>query len=204
MNSRFLYDDGEETWEHKWHLGCGGVYLEGYTNADIEGLSAIDHPDLVRQNTTTIVDYYARLNGDIHALPTRRQTVVDVRSDAVRWAAMPYAIDKIVSVQLLEHFTPVEAITALRRWNSNLRRDGVLIVSVPDMRGTLELIERGDGDTEFAIRHLRGRMGDKFNCHWAWYTTETLIELLEFMNFDKVFQLPNFHFYPAVVVKAIK
>lgn len=202
MNTSYLYDEGEEDWKHKYHLGCGGVYLDGYKNCDISGVSALEHPDLVEQNRTTVGDYYARLDGDIHALPHRRETVFDIRTDVTRMSLPPQSVDKILAVQLFEHLTPVDAITTLRRWHSYLRVFGVLIMSVPDMVGTLELIERGD--TEFALRHLRGRQGDKENSHWAWYTHETIIELLEFVGFERVCQLPNFHFYPAIVVRAIK
>ena len=204
MRTPYLYDDGEENWMHKYHLGCGGVYLADYTNCDIEGISALEHPDLVQQNMTTIQDYYAGLDGSMCALPKRRQTVYDVCSDATRFADMPQMIDKIVAIQLFEHFTPASAIKTLGRWYSNLRRGGVLVMSVPDMTGTLELIERGNGSTEFALRHLRGRMGDKHNTHQAWYTKETLTELLGTMGFSSINELPNMHFYPAITVKAIK
>ena len=197
-----LYDDGEETWTQKYHLGCGGVYLEGYQNCDITGLAAFEHPDLVDQNLTTIQDYYARLEGTMNALPMRRQTVCDILSDASHFMGMHNTVDKIVAIQVFEHFTPVDAMFALRRWRVALKVGAPLIISVPDMAGTLELIERGDSD--FALRHLRGRMGDKWNSHHAWYTRDTLIELLEFADFRDVVQLPNFHFYPAIVVKAIK
>jgi predicted SAM-dependent methyltransferase len=115
---------------------------------------------------------------------------------------MRETVDKIVAVQVFEHFTPVNAMFALRRWRVALKVGAPLILSVPDMDGTLELIERGDSD--FALRHLRGRTGDRWNSHHAWYTRDTLIELLEYADFVSVMQLPNLHFYPAIVVKAIK
>jgi len=203
MSTPFLYDDGEENWLQKYHLGCGGIYLEGYCNLDIMGVSALEHPELVAQNKTTITDYYARLNGDMHKLPKRRETVYDVIGDASHFMGMRETVDKIIAIQLFEHFTPINAIMALRRWRTALKHGAPLIISVPDMMGTLDLIERDD-DVFFAIRHLRGRTGDKWNSHWAWYTANTLIELLEFVEFETVYQLPNFHFHPSIVVKAIK
>lgn len=202
MSTPFLYDDGEEGWKEKYHLGCGGVYLEGYRNCDVLGVPASEHPDLVTQNKTTIRDYYARLDGNMCALPTRRETVCDEIMDVSRFMPMPRTVDKIVAIQVFEHLTPVAAIRTLRHWHSALRVGGVLIMSVPDMMGTLDLIE--NGDVYFALRHLRGRQGDKWNSHHAWYTVESLIELIEFMDFDRVIRLNNFHFYPAIVVKAIK
>lgn len=202
MMTPFLYDDGEEHWTRKYHMGCGGVYLRGYYNCDVLGFLDTERPDLVNQNETTITDYYARLDGDCHNLPKRRETVCDMLMDASKLLAMPGSVDKILAVQLFEHLTPVGALWALKRWRAALRMGGVLIMSVPDMTGTLDLIEHGD--TSFALRHLRGRQGDKWNSHHAWYTRETLIELLEFSDFDNVIELPNMHFYPAITVKAIK
>jgi predicted SAM-dependent methyltransferase len=101
---------------------------------------------------------------------------------------------------LFEHLTPAEAIVALEEWNTILRPDGVLVLSVPDMAGTIELIKT---DPDFAIRHLRGRDGDSVNSHRAWYTAEGLCGLLRYAGF-KIEQLQNFHIYPAIVVRAYK
>lgn len=206
MKTDYLYDDGEEGWTQKYHLGCGGVYLDGYINCDISGVTALEHPDLVAQNKTTIRDYYARLDGDMHALPIRRATVCDLISDVSRFMGMAECADKIIAVQVFEHFSPVRALGALRRWHSALKHNAPIILSVPDMLGTLDLIERGKSDDiAFALRHLRGRMGgDTFNTHHAWYTHATLAEMLRFIGFERVSELPNMHFYPAIVIKAFK
>lgn len=204
MDTSFLYDRGEETWPQKWHLGCGGVYLDGYINCDIDGVTALGHPDLVEQNKTTINNYYARLEGDMLHLPIRRATVYDCISDVSKFQATQNTVDKIVAFQVLEHLTPCEAYDALDRWHRALKHGRPLILSVPDMDGTLELIEKGNSqDIAFALRHLRGRAGSKYHTHKAWYTRETLAELVAWFGFD-VMQLPNFHFYPALVIRAVK
>lgn len=204
MSTPFLYDEGEEAWPTKCHYGCGGVYLDGYSNVDIDGFTYLSRPDLVEQNRTTICDYYARLEGSMSHLPTRRQTVVDYYSDVSNPHGIPETIDKIIAVQVFEHFTPAQAVRALKGWHDELKRERPIILSVPDMAGTLDIIERG-GDVAFALRHLRGRTTeDHFNSHHAWYTKDTLVELLEFIGFHRVEVLPNFHFYPAIVVRAIR
>lgn len=201
-NSQYLYDEGEENWNQKWHLGCGGIYLDGYYNVDISGMTALEHPDLVEMNKTTIKDYYARLNGGMNHLPIRRETVVDLFSDLSIPFTMSEVIDKIVAIQLLEHFTPVKSLNVLRGWNNALKCGHPLVMSVPDMAGTLDLI--GNGNHEFALRHLRGQQRDKWNMHYAWYSQDSLIELLQFAGFWRVEVLPNFHFYPAICVRAIR
>ena len=62
----FLYDDGEEDWPLKLHLGNGGVFLvdsgTGYVNIDIAGIDSGQECDLVLiPNRTNIQNYYARL-----------------------------------------------------------------------------------------------------------------------------------------------
>ena len=196
-----LYDDGEEAWRLKLHLGCGGVYLSGYANCDLDGtLVAYGNTSAVSCNLTTVQDYYARLEGDLDHLPQRRLTVVDVQMDITRLLYTPHTVDKILCLQVFEHLTPVTALKTLVMWSSVLKRGRPLVMSVPDMDGTLDMLE---SNWRFALRHLRGRGGDKANSHHAWYTRQSLQELLEFAGFG-VTWLPNIHIYPALVVRAVK
>lgn len=200
INSRCLHDEGEEEWPIKLHLGCGGIYLDGYINCDIDGLLAAEYPALREYNTTTIYDYYARLDGDVDHLPQRRQTVVDWRLDVTYLPYQYGTVDKIVAVQVFEHFSPIKAIEAIQNWNKVLKKGRPLIMSVPDMELTLSMIET---DSIFAMRHIRGRAGDKYNSHKAWYTWASLSEILYWAGFS-IDVLPNFHFYPALCVRAVK
>ena len=201
MNSQCLYDKGEESWPAKLHIGCGGVYLRGYKNVDMMGVYADVNRELAIANETDVIDYYARLDGTPDNLPKRRQTVVDEISDIARLQYRNESVDKILGVQVFEHLSPARAIAALGNWRSILKRLGVLILSVPDMAQTVAMI-KSDGD--FAMRHMLGRDGDLLNSHKAWYTPETLTELLSYRGFSHIEQLTNFHFYPAIVVRALK
>src|SRR3972149_10228953 len=164
-HSLCLHDDGEEAWPLRLHLGCGGVLLEGYVNIDIQGKLASDHRHLQIENTTSVYNYYARLNGDADHLPMRRPTVCDLIADVTHLPYNPSTVDKIVAIQVFEHFSPTGAIKALRHWHDLLWLGQPLVLSVPDMEGTLDILET---DLPFAIRHLRGRQGDEFNTHKAW------------------------------------
>lgn len=208
FSSPQLYDDGEESWPLKIHAGCGGVYLtdngSGYYNLDIEGKLAADYPDLRAQNTTNVKDYYARLDGDALHLPERRETVADCLLDLS--VGLPYlseTVDKIVTVQFFEHLSPARAIMTLQNWHDVLKMGKPLVMSVPDMVGTLALFGDGRENTSFALRHLRGRQGDDFQSHHAWYTRETLCELVNYCGFD-VMPIESIHFYPAICIRAIK
>lgn len=200
--SSCLYDEGEWAWPVKLHLGCGGIFLRDYINVDIEGLDAKTNPTIAAENTADIKNYYAGLDGDAHHLPQRRTTVADLRVDIT---ALPYTartVDKIVAIQVFEHLSPIKAIDALYHWHRILKHGQPLVMSVPDMAGTLDMIERQD-DIHFALRHLRGRESNHYNSHHAWYTTDTLSELVNFCGFV-VNPIENFHFYPAICIRGIK
>lgn len=202
QSSLCLYDEGEWSWPVKLHCGCGGIYLRDYINIDIDGLDARTNSAIAQANSADIKDYYAGLDGDAHHLPTRRTTVVDLQADITTLPYTERTVDKIVAIQVFEHLSPIKALDALYHWHRILKHGQPLVMSVPDMTGTLDMIERQD-DIHFAFRHLRGRESNHHNSHHAWYTVDTLSELLSFCEF-KVNLLPNFHFYPAICVKAIK
>lgn len=209
--SSCLYDEGEENWPVKLHLGCGGVYLRGYINSDIDGLDALTNPAIVTANSADVSDYYAGLDGDMHHLPVRRMTVVDWQGDIVAPPHLGNTVDKILAIQVFEHLSPVNAAVALRNWRWILRDGRPLVMSVPDMSGVLTMLENltnawhdcDIADFAFILRHLRGRNGDGYNTHRAWYTEATLCELLSHHGFEPT-MLPNFHFYPALCVRAVK
>lgn len=140
---------------------------------------------------------------DMNNLPMRRPTVCDLFSDLSNPHGIPNTIDKIVAVQVFEHFSPAKAIRVLQAWHDDLKHGRPLVMSVPDTIGTLALMKT---DHDFAMRHMLGRNGgsDKYQSHWAWYTQDTLIELLQSVGFRRIDVLPNFHFYPALVVRAVK
>ena len=195
-----LHDEGEESWPVKLHFGCGGIYLAEYINIDAEGNYAIDLPEEVTRNTTNVCDYYARLDGSPEHLPQRRRNIVDQIANVVSMEYPPSSVDKIIAIQLFEHLSPCQSFIALRNWHSMLKTLHPLVLSIPDMYGSLEMIK---DNPVFAFRHLIGRRGDYLNTHHAWYTNETFCELLNAFGF-KTESLPNFHFHPAIVVRALK
>lgn len=201
MQSLCLYDDGEENWQAKLHLGSGGISLQGYTNIDIRGVLGDEYPQARQDNLTTIDCYYDRLNGSMAQLPRPRSTVVDLLCDIRKLPYHPATIDKIVAIQVFEHLTPVEGFRALWHWHNILKPGAPLILSVPDMLGTIALLESSSlPDSLFAIRHLRGSYKNEYARHFAWYTEATLTELLEHTGFV-VERLPNIHLYPAIILK---
>lgn len=196
-----LYDSGEEGWATKLHLGCGGVYLEGYTNIDIVGLMA-DRIGL-NGNLTSVKDYYARLSGTAQQLPVRRETIVDEIGDMSHLQYENLTVNKIICIQALEHLNHRNVIDTLNHWWDVLRMKGVLIISVPEMDGTIELL-KNPATHDFAVRHLGGSRRDSFNFHKSWFNEEDVISLLKQTGFRNIEILPNFHLYPAVVARGKK
>ena len=201
-DTSYLHDEGEEDWGLKLHLGCGSIYLTGYVNIDIAGMPASKHPDLVKQNQTHIKNYYAR-SGDIYNIPQRKPTLSDAGGDFAQLPYAPCSVDKIVCVQALEHLNWLQVQDTLLHWWSVLKTGGSLIISVPEMDETLDMLKYWD-TYDFAARHLRGPRKGQYDYHRAWFTKETLQALLERQHFGQIEFLPNIHFYPALIVRAKK
>lgn len=202
-----LYDYGEEDWATKLHVGCGGVYLDGYINIDVQCTQVEDvDEELLKAQKTTIDQYYTQ-SASWHNLPERRVAICDLCSNVMDldYFFVQESVDKIVGIQVLEHLGPTEFTSALGLFCDLLRPGGVLVISVPDMLGTLMWIEEGDKEmVEFALRHLRGSLKDKWSRHRSWWTKETLSNALHWAGFRSVQWLDNFHAYPALVVRAKK
>ncbi len=203
MTTEQLYDSGEETWERKIHVGCGGIFLESYENIDIQGVLASEHPELVEQNKTTVQDYYARLDGNLNNLPQPRETVVNRIADARGLPHRPNSVDKILALQVLEHLTHQGVLEALLRWWNILKPNAPLVLSVPDVPATIKLAKAWE-TIQFAIRHLEGAQKDAYSPHVSWFSEQNLIELLTQMGFKQIQILPNVHFYPAICIRCFK
>ena len=201
-----LYDEGEEKWPVKIHAGCGSIYLEGYTNVDALGHLTTKRPDLVEINLATIDDYYAQKSSytDIHHIAPRGEYVADVLDDLLHHSLSlrENSVDKIVCVQTFEHLQAEDGELLLSNWHRAMHRDGVLILSVPDVAATVEMLL--DEETrDFAIQHLAGTRKDEYSYHRTHYTAQTLELLLNAYGFFAE-ALENFHRYPALVVRAVK
>jgi len=87
----------------KLHLGCGGTYLEGYTN--------IDYPTTDK----TIMKVKADIYQDITTLEYEKNSIDEIRSHHV-----------------FEHFNRVDALNLLLQWRLWLKPGGKLVIETPD------------------------------------------------------------------------
>lgn len=191
------------------HLGCGPVYLEGWINADIhqEGYSylASERKDLLEYNKTTIDNYYkypwGKRGGDF--------VVVDQYLDLSR---APYllednSVDKILIVGTFEHFSRGEGEVLLKEWYRILKKDGELLIDVPDLIGTFRLLENAKNTEEmdWAIRLIYGSQKNKFSFHKWGYTFDTISKLCKSIGFIGIETVDLIkHDYPMFMVKVKK
>lgn len=195
--------------EIKLHLGCGPVYLDGWINGDIyqEGYTylAEERNDLLEYNKTDIANYYKYPFG-------KRKSdfvIVDKYLDLTK---IPYpfkdnSVDKILIVGAFEHFTLDEGINMLKEWYRILKVGGEVLIDIPDLIGTLKLLEDAKNVEEmnWAIRLIYGSQKNEFSFHKWGYTFETLSELCRSIGFKKIEKVDLMkHDYPMLMVRAIK
>ena len=197
------------TEEVKLHFGCGPVYLEGWTNIDVynKGYAHLstEREDLRDYNKTDLANYYKYTRG------TRKGdfVVVDMYMDL---AEIPYqfeneSVDKILIVNTFEHFSQADATKLLKEWYRILKNGGELLIDVPDLIGTLKIVENGKDAEEmnWGIRLFYGSQKNDFSFHKWGYTLETISALSKKIGFKKVDKINLIkHDYPMIMVKIIK
>mgnify|MGYP001574941420 CR=1 FL=1 len=198
----------------KIHLGCGQIYLDpadDWTNIDIAipGYSflAKDRPDLVQSNRTTLDRYYAHpYRRD--AIVTDRLCVADVFMDARSLEIPSNSVEEILVVQLLEHFSRVEAADALIEWYRVLQPGGRLVVDTPKLDGLMLefLAEKSENRREYYYRMIFGSQKNAGAYHKDGYTLAKLSELMQSVGFEGIRDLGNplGHPYPALTVEGRK
>jgi predicted SAM-dependent methyltransferase len=187
----------------KLHIGCGAVYLEGWTNIDMPGPDthlAKDRPDLVeRLKTTEKEGYYARhQDKTISALregPIKKEMVCDEFGTFQSLPASAQEIEEILARHVFEHLSLTEARKALDEVDYRMAPGGVLRIDVPDHEETLKLY-KSTGDA-FYIRHLLGPRSNEYGYHMMSYTRDLLKKTVEEHGFIFEAEEPNIHFYPA-------
>jgi predicted SAM-dependent methyltransferase len=112
------------------HLGCGGVYLDGYHNIDLppehhgiqEGIRPDEYADITR------LDY------------------------------PPESVDEIRLHHVFEHFDRPTAIRLLIDWRGFLRPDGVLRIETPDFKRCAQVfvVRRSPAARMKLLRHMFG------------------------------------------------
>jgi SAM-dependent methyltransferase len=188
----------------KLHLGCGTVYLKGYVNIDgAPNYTTDDCPsEILEWNATEFDKYYKQ---DFGTMPNC--VVADLEHDLRK--RLPFQnsfVDEIVMYQVLEHVPSYDTGNLLSDIARVLKIGGAFIVSVPDIRGTAELLvnAKTDEEEDWAIRLIHGTQRNQWSHHFCGYTARTLKILLAQYGFGGFEDMPKINFYPVVHLKAIK
>jgi predicted SAM-dependent methyltransferase len=206
--------EDRETSNLRLHLGCGTVYLEGFTNIDIwrEGFSflASERPDLVSRNRTTFSKYYKDEVTKNTVRETREEPryVVADRFQDIKALDYPQgSAELIVCVQTLEHLTRQEVSRALKNWHNILKPGGILHIDVPNFEETARqlLAQKSEEDKEWYYRLIYGSQKDNFSIHKDGYSEEKLRRTLALYTFKNIRRLPDTrHFYPSIIMECSK
>jgi hypothetical protein len=143
------------------HLGCGQIYLEGYTN--------IDYP--LSEHTV------------------QQESVADEFADLTNMRYRPETIDEVRLHHVFEHFPRTQAMALLASWHSWLKRDGVAHIEVPDFDATARLVLGRFTDTQdrkVAIRHIFGSNEASWAVHYDGWSKSRLSELFETFGYEVI------------------
>ncbi len=145
----------------KLHLGCGQVYLDGYTN--------IDYPLTEHTaQTTSVADEYA----DLLNINYKCNTIDEVRLHHV-----------------FEHFPRYTALALVASWVTWLKKGGVLHIEVPDFDETAKLALDKNltyRERKVALRHIFGSNEADWAVHYDGWSAERLEEVCKLFGLKNI------------------
>jgi predicted SAM-dependent methyltransferase len=142
----------------KLHLGCGQVYLEGYTN--------IDFP--LTEHTV------------------QQRSVADEFHDLTKLHYKPKSIEEVRLHHTYEHFPRHMAVALLAGWHTWLKRGGLVHIEVPDFEESAKLAlntKTPDHDRKVAMRHIFGSNEAPWATHYEGWTELGFRELMKIFGF---------------------
>lgn len=146
--------------ERKLHLGCGQIYLKGYTN--------IDYPPSNQSVQRVKADRYA----DIAELDYPKKSIDEIRLHHV-----------------FEHFDRPTALALLCRWREWLKPGGLLRLETPDTTASCKLMvsPRLSYPTKQQImRHLYGSHEAKWAAHRDGWYKEKYLHVLKKLGYENI------------------
>jgi predicted SAM-dependent methyltransferase len=162
----------------KLHLGCGEIYLDGYTNID-----------------------FATSKAQGNCKP-------DIIGDFTKLTYPENYFDEIYLSHVFEHFPRWQAFNLLIQWNKMLKKDGVLRIEVPDTEESMLQYFRSNSIEfrMKVLRHMYGSHEDKWAVHWEGWTVTKLHVALEACGFANESRVDKNGggWNPAVEVTALK
>lgn len=178
------------------HLGCGPVYLKGYTNIDIKGLIADKHPKIVAENLTTVDKYFKKpFKRSVLGHNKRGKIVVDLRHDITqRFPFNKNSVDEIFMVNVIDHMPYLTFSNSVPGWRRILKHGGKLIIAVNDVvRCAKVMLKTKDWeDFEWGLRLIYCHSRDMYDAHHWGYTPTYLKHIFKGVGFKWVWTKPNY------------
>jgi predicted SAM-dependent methyltransferase len=130
----------------------------------------------------------------------------DVIADLRTLEGIPDACaDMVYACHVLEHFSHVDIVPILRRWQQVLKPRGEIRISVPDLDAIMRVYEKNIAHFQVPghspwIGLIYGGQKDKYDYHKTGFNFCWLKHLLEQVSFQDVERYPNApHFVPGVI-----
>jgi len=160
----------------KLHICCGGVYLTGYINCDIQGyLRDSEEAKQITSRETTLERYYLNTLPSM-PVPKRGRFVIDQRVDILRpWPWATASSDRIVMIQALEHFLPQEVEFIISEVHRVLKPGAEFLFDFPDLIETI----RSTTDFRKLVRLVYCNHLDQYSIHRTAYNQEIFQKALE-------------------------
>lgn len=163
----------------KLHLAAGDIYLDGYTNCDIQGVfSHTVTSELIEANKTTLNKYfkYSFIQDDIERQANRRPVIIDMQFDMLNdWNIEKNSVDEIVMIAAIEHFTPKEGIFIAKQIANVLKTKGQIIVTFPNIKKTVDFFYYSY--PEFCSTLIYGNWKNQYSVHKTFYTPKMFMKL---------------------------
>lgn len=164
----------------KLHLGCGQRYFEGYVN--------IDYP--------------------LTEHSVQKESIADVQANLQELQYPNNTVDEIRLHHVFEHFSRPDSLAMLTIWNSWLKKDGILIIEVPNFsRSAIEFINpfRSSSRKSVALRHIFGSQEAHWAVHFEGYSKRLFREILPKFGYKiEKFEFNNWKGTYNILVKAKK
>lgn len=187
----------------KIHIGCGAVYLQDYINIDAEPHFLTEQApfEILLSNTTSFDNYYKT-----GFCMGSGKVVADVKGISSNIPFPDNSVDEIVMLHVLEHIPNYNVGNTLNEFRRVLKKDGTVILGVPDIKETSKLLSEAitPEEEDWAIRLIYGTQRNQWSHHFCGYTERTLKNLLSSFGFGCFENLSNINFYPAIHIKAVK
>ena len=201
----------------KLHLGCGTVYLKGYINIDAPCHKYMgNYFNLMRDENTTTVDKYYKYPF-IWAHSAKKPIIADRYIDIsmIHLFYKKNSVDEILAYQVVEHFHKHRVVELLRTWYHVLKKGGLLKIDVPDIIGTLKMINEIDCDNiehdhissrlDYILRLIFGSGKNEYFVHYDGYYPKKLKAILKSIGYRRIIKhKKNIHDYPAFGFTCIK